>query len=221
MFAGVGLQYPCTDAAGVAGCARYTAFCRTTSCGRRAFRYPRGVIDTADRAILNYLRTDGRATVAEIAASVSLSPAAVSRRLARLESSGVIKGYVAIVDDTRAGGLEAFIEVRMVGAVDADELADMARGIPRILEFYNVAGDPDLLMRLRVDDRQELAGVVNALRRSGKVAGTKTLIVLDSWSRAASRPDVDLVLGEGGTLSRRPVLSDGPRGGRPGARRSS
>lgn len=179
-----GLQYPCTDAAGVAGCARHTAFSHATSCGRRAFRFPRGGIDAADRAILNYLRTDGRATVAEIAASVPLSPAAVSRRLARLESSGVIKGYVAIVDDTQAGGLEAFIEVRMVGAVDADELADMARGIPQILEFYNVAGDPDLLMRLRVDDREELAGVVNALRRRGKVAGTKTLIVLHSWSRA-------------------------------------
>ena len=72
----------------------------------------------------------------------------------------------------------------MVGAVDADQLADLARGIPQILEFYNIAGDPDLLMHLRVDDPEDLAGVVNALRRSGKVAGTKTLIVLDSWSRA-------------------------------------
>jgi len=142
------------------------------------------VIDAADGAILDYVRTDGRATVAQIAASVALSPAAVSRRLARLESSGVIKGYAAIVDDTLAGGLEAFIEVRMVGAVDADQLAELARGIPPILEFYNVAGDPDLLMHLRVGDREELAGVVSALRRSGKVVGTKTLIVLDSWSRA-------------------------------------
>ena len=141
------------------------------------------MIDAADRAIVNHVRGDGRATVAQIAASVALSPAAVSRRLARLESSGVIKGYAAIVDDTRAGGLEAFIEVRMVGAVDSDQLADLARGIPQIFEFYNVAGDPDLLMHLRVGDREELAGVVNALRRSGKVAGTKTLIVLDSWSR--------------------------------------
>ena len=38
-------------------------------------------------------------------------------------------------------------------------------------------------MYLRVDDREDLADVVNALRRSGKVAGTRTLIVLDSWSR--------------------------------------
>jgi hypothetical protein len=50
----------------------------------------------------------------------------------------------------------------MVGAVGADEPADLARGIPQILDFYNVAGDPDLLMHLRVDDPEDLAGVVNA-----------------------------------------------------------
>ena len=108
----------------------------------------------------------------------------MSRRLARLESTGVIKGYAAIIDDAKAGGLEAFIEVRLMGAVDSDQVSELALGIPQIIEFNNVAGDPDLLMRLRVHDREELGRVVNVLRRSGKVAGTKTLIVLDSWSRA-------------------------------------
>ena len=109
-----------------------------------------------------------------------MSPAAVSRRLTRLESSGVIKGYIALVDDQRIGGLEAFIEIRLVGAIDSDQIDDLAKEIPEISEFYNVAGDPDLLVRLRVPDREELARVVNLLRRTGKVAGTKTLIILDS-----------------------------------------
>lgn len=142
------------------------------------------MVDAADTAILDVVRADGRATVAQIATAVSLSPAAVSRRLARLESTGVIKGYAAIIDDAKAGGLEAFIEVRLMGAVDSDQVSELALGIPQIIEFNNVAGDPDLLMRLRVHDREELGRVVNVLRRSGKVAGTKTLIVLDSWSRA-------------------------------------
>jgi len=139
--------------------------------------------DAADRAIVDHLRHDGRASVADIATRVSLSPAAVSRRLARLESSGVIKGYVALVDDNRIGGLEAFVEIRLAGAIDSDQVEDLAREIPEISEFYNVAGDPDLLVRLRVPDREGLARVVNSLRRTGKVAGTKTLIILDSWSR--------------------------------------
>lgn len=139
--------------------------------------------DATDRAIVDHLRHDGRASVADIAAKIAMSPAAVSRRLTRLESSGVIKGYIALVDDQRIGGLEAFIEIRLVGAIDSDQIDDLAKEIPEISEFYNVAGDPDLLVRLRVPDREELARVVNLLRRTGKVAGTKTLIILDSWNR--------------------------------------
>jgi len=139
--------------------------------------------DAADLAIIDTLRVNARATVTEIAQKVSLSPAAVSRRLARLESTGVIKGYVAVVDENRTGALEAFVEIRLAGAVDSDQMEELARAIPEISEFYNVAGDPDLLVRLRVTDRDQLQRVVNSLRRTGKIAGTKTLIILDSWTR--------------------------------------
>jgi Lrp/AsnC family leucine-responsive transcriptional regulator len=139
--------------------------------------------DAADRAIIDFLRGNARATVTEIAQKVSLSPAAVSRRLARLESTGVIKGYITVVDEGLTGGLEAFVEIRLVGAIDTEQIDELARLIPEISEFYNVAGDPDLIVRLRVPDRDQLQRVVNALRRTGKIAGTKTLIILDSWTR--------------------------------------
>lgn len=41
-----------------------------------------------------------------------------------------------------------------------------------------MAGDPDALVRLRVTDLDHLKRVVDRIRRSGKVTGTKTLIVL-------------------------------------------
>jgi Lrp/AsnC family leucine-responsive transcriptional regulator len=53
--------------------------------------------------------------------------------------TGVIKGYTAIVDDRCVGGIEAFIEVRMPAAVDAEQFMELAHGIPQILEVYNVA----------------------------------------------------------------------------------
>jgi len=51
--------------------------------------------------------------------------------------------------------------------------------------MFNVV-DPDALLRIRVDDVEHLREVVNRLRRSGRVTGTKTLMVLDHWSRQAS-----------------------------------
>jgi hypothetical protein len=50
---------------------------------------------------------------------------------------------------------------------------------------FTIAGDPDALVRIRVDDVEHLKQVVNALRRSGRITGTKTLMVLDRWTRAA------------------------------------
>jgi Lrp/AsnC family leucine-responsive transcriptional regulator len=142
------------------------------------------VLDDVDRDILRLLRANGRTAVTEIAKSVGLSPAPVSRRIERLEASGVIRGYTALIDDQHAGTLQAFTEVRLQGSIDTGELEGIVRHVPEVQEFYTISGDPDVLIRIQVDDVDHLQRVVNALRRTGKLAGTKTLIVMHSWTRA-------------------------------------
>jgi Lrp/AsnC family leucine-responsive transcriptional regulator len=143
------------------------------------------VIDDIDRRILGILRRDGRAPVTDIAREVGLSAAPVSRRIERMEASGVIRGYTAIIDDSGAGSLEAFTEVRLLGSTETGELGEIVRQVPEVQEFFTIAGDPDALVRIRVDDVDHLQRVVNALRRTGKLTGTKTLIVMNTWSRWA------------------------------------
>lgn len=129
------------------------------------------------------LRRNGRAAVTEIARAVGLSAAPVSRRIERLEASGVIYGYTALIDDSQSGTVEAFTEVRLLGSTETGELGEILRHVPEVQEFFTIAGDPDALLRIRVNDVDHLQRVVNALRRTGKLTGTKTLIVLDTWSR--------------------------------------
>lgn len=138
-------------------------------------------LDEIDRKIIAVLRKDGRASIADVAQRVGLSAAPVSRRIARLEETHVIKGYTALIDDRVAGAVEAFTEVRLEGAVETGELNEIVRGIPEVVEFYTIAGDPDALIHLRVDDVNHLQRVVNALRRTGKLTGSKTLIVMHRW----------------------------------------
>ncbi|WP_282072549.1 Lrp/AsnC family transcriptional regulator [Janibacter hoylei] len=140
-------------------------------------------LDEIDRAILAFLRRDGRGAVSDIAREVGLSPAPVSRRIERMEAAGVIRGYVALIDDPQSGSLEAFTEVRLSGGTETGELGDILRGVPEVQEFFTIAGDPDALVRIRVDDVDHLQRVVNAMRRTGKLTGTKTLIVMHSWNR--------------------------------------
>lgn len=100
-----------------------------------------------------------------------------------MEADGVIRGYTALIDDAQSGSLEAFTEIRLMGSTDTGELGEIVRQVPEVQEFYTIAGDPDALVRIRVEDVNHLQRVVNALRRTGKLTGTKTLIVMDAWSR--------------------------------------
>lgn len=140
-------------------------------------------MDVIDREILNLLRSNARMPVSEIARQVGLSGAPVSRRIERLEADGVIQGYVAIVNEAAVGDLDAFTEIRLTGDTDTREIEEIARQVPEVQQYYTIAGDPDALVRFRVRNVEHLQQVVNAIRRTGIVAGTKTLIVMSAWDR--------------------------------------
>jgi Lrp/AsnC family leucine-responsive transcriptional regulator len=138
-------------------------------------------MDGTDIEILELLRVDARRTVADIARHISLSAPAVRRRIERLEKTGVITGYTVQIDHAKLGRpIEAFTELRFAGNTKVAEIKGVADGLPEVEAMYTTAGDPDALVRIRVRDVQDLTRVIDLLRRSGRVTGTKTLIVLDS-----------------------------------------
>ena len=141
-------------------------------------------LDEIDRQIIRLLVANGRRSASDIAARVKLSPAPVSRRIDRLERLGVISGYTALIDHTLVdGGFEAFTELRFTGNTNVGSITSAATSIPEVVEVFTIAGDPDALVRIRVDNIQHLQQVVDSLRRQRDVIGTKTLMVLGSWRR--------------------------------------
>lgn len=146
--------------------------------GRRSIH-----LDEIDRALLDLLRRSARTPISELARAVNLSPAPVSRRIERLERHGVIRGYVTVIDDQVVGDLDAFVEIRLTGDTETGVLEEDLRTMDEVQNFFTVAGDPDVLVRLRVRDVDHLQRVVNTIRRTGKATGTKTLIVMYDWTR--------------------------------------
>jgi DNA-binding Lrp family transcriptional regulator len=147
----------------------------------------RANLDTVDDAIIAQLLEDGRRSASEVGRRVGLSPAASKRRIDRLESIGVIAGYKAVVDHAKLGAhIEAFSELRFEGATQVGDIAGTVAHLPELVEAFTIAGDPDALVRLRVRDLDHLKQVVDTIRRSGRVTGTKTLIVLGVTSGAAN-----------------------------------
>ncbi|WCB93077.1 hypothetical protein DSM104299_01779 [Baekduia alba] len=144
---------------------------------------PRLEIDAIDQRIVALLTADARRSASEIGRLVSLSPAATKRRIDRLEEVGVIKGYTAVLDHAKLGhALEAFTELRFAPGTQVDDIDRALVDLPELVESFTLAGDPDALVRVRVDDVDHLKRVIDRVRRGrrggAKIIGTKTLIVL-------------------------------------------
>ncbi|MEP9394980.1 Lrp/AsnC family transcriptional regulator [Gordonia sp. VNK1] len=141
-------------------------------------------LDDVDLHLLALLSDDGRATFSDLASRVNLSVAATKRRVDRLRAQNVITGFTATVDHAALGRpAEAFTEVRYVGTSQPDEMMAEMTQIPEVEAVYTIAGDPDMLVKVRARDHSHLQQVINHLRRGGKATGTKTMIVLGSWHR--------------------------------------
>ncbi|MBL4929772.1 Lrp/AsnC family transcriptional regulator [Fuscibacter oryzae] len=110
-------------------------------------------IDRIDRHILTLLQQDGRLTMQEISDRVGLSPTPVLRRIRLMEEAGLIKGYVALVDQKRAGlPVSVFVSVRLERQRE-DALLRFSKAIadwPEVMECYLMTGRQDFLLRVVV-----------------------------------------------------------------------
>jgi Lrp/AsnC family leucine-responsive transcriptional regulator len=153
-------------------------------------------LDAIDRRILRALQVDGRITYDLLAAQISLSPSATLRRVKRLEESGVIAGYVALVPAERVGlGLTAYINVRLEkhSEVHKRNPMDLFRAAvqtwPEVVECAALTGDMDYLLRVVVQDMAHYSRfIMDTLLKHPSVEDCKTSFVLDRVKNTTALP---------------------------------
>jgi DNA-binding Lrp family transcriptional regulator len=138
-------------------------------------------LDAIDRKIVALLQQSAKRTFADIGTDVGLSATAVKRRVDRLETDGVITGYGARVNWRAVGeAIESLIEIY---CADRTSPADVGRSLGKVEEIvsaFTVSGEPDALIRVRVDSIDHLERLVESLRRDPNIVRTRTLIVLST-----------------------------------------
>lgn len=118
---------------------------------------PKIEVDDLDLALLAALASDARQSRRALARQFEMSASAVADRLARLERSGVIRGYRADVDWAALGyPVVVYIAVTAGPGMDLSEIIKAIRAIPEAGEMSVVTGGLDLLVRLRVRDHAHL-----------------------------------------------------------------
>jgi DNA-binding Lrp family transcriptional regulator len=135
--------------------------------------------DAVDQRIIALLVSDARSSYAEIGAKVSLSAPAVKRRVDRLRSSGVIKGFTAVIDPAAVGWTtEAFVELFCTGRTTPAQITVATRRHPEVVGAYTVSGEADALVHLRAADIGHLEQALEKLRAEPFVTSTRSMVVL-------------------------------------------
>jgi DNA-binding Lrp family transcriptional regulator len=137
-------------------------------------------LDTKDLAILKILETDAKKTTQQISREIGVPITTIHNRIKKLESSGIIEKYTIWLNWKRLGrGINARLAVNVGRDGDQDEICAKLIQHDAVFGAYQVTGDEDIIVKLRVKDIDELhAFIMNEIRTMKGVEGTKTLIVL-------------------------------------------
>ncbi|MFJ5046448.1 Lrp/AsnC family transcriptional regulator [Streptomyces sp. NPDC088719] len=133
--------------------------------------------DATDWRILDVLQRDGRATFAELARAVAMSPSAVTERVRRLEELGVIGGYTAVVDAERLGlPILALVRLRYPNG-NYRPFHDLLETTPEIIEAHHVTGDDCFVLKVTARSMRHLEEITG---RIGALGAVTTSVVYSS-----------------------------------------
>ncbi|MTI41697.1 Lrp/AsnC family transcriptional regulator [Fulvivirga lutimaris] len=112
-------------------------------------------LDIVDHQILKLLQADAKLNVNDIAQRLNLTKTPIYERIKRLERTGVIDKYVALVDRKK---FTPSIIVFLSGSLNVSkfeqtqEFYDAVMKIDEVLECYLLGGDKDFLLKVIAKD---------------------------------------------------------------------
>ncbi len=149
-------------------------------------------LDGYDRKILALLQDDARLTNNDLSEAVHLSPSQCSRRRARLEKDGFVRGYHAQLDGEKVGfGMVNLISVTIAthNRNNARRFGDLVRRLPEVQEAYSLTGEMDYLIKVVTPDLKSLSAFVSdVLLLDESVQHVKTAIVLETLKDTSAVP---------------------------------
>ena len=148
-------------------------------------------LDATDRRILRELQADGRMTNVELARRVGISAPPCLRRVRRLEETGIIRFYAALLDPALAGWPITFFALVGLDSQSARALAEFeaaVAGWPELRECHMIRGGGDFLLRLAARDTPHENRLTQTLTGLPRVARVQTLQTIRTARDDAALP---------------------------------
>ena len=136
-------------------------------------------MDVTDKAIIEILKLDGRATYSEIGKKVELSEGAVRKRVRALVDSGTIRRFTIKVGLTE--GSEAIALLSVDPSLPTSEVSKALKKFSTVETVYEITGQYDIAVVISGLNIREVDECLEKIRRLKGVANTNTMIVLRIW----------------------------------------
>ncbi len=136
-------------------------------------------MDNIDIEILSCLKENSRMNATLIGERINLSTSAVLERIKKLEASGTIVKYTAIIDNEKIGkGITVFISVSLEHPKYDEDFREVISHNEEIIECHYVTGDYDYMLKGITASSKSLEQLINCVKSIKGVSHTKTLVVM-------------------------------------------
>ncbi|AHI31828.1 MULTISPECIES: Lrp/AsnC family transcriptional regulator [Marinobacter] len=141
------------------------------------------MISKQDQRLLLHLRQNARCSVSDLARALDLSRSTVQNRIAKLEASGVIRGYsVELGGEYTATQVEAHVSIKVFQKLTARTNAALEQ-ISQVSQLYSVSGEYDLIAIVQAQSLEELSAVLDEIGNLEGVERTNSAVVLETRFR--------------------------------------
>lgn len=138
------------------------------------------MINDKDAQLLAMLRGNARASISDLARGLSLSRSTVQNRLARLEQSGVIKGYaVEFGSEYLQQLVSSHVAIKVRQKLTA-KTNNQLRQIAQISELYAISGEFDLIAVVQAQSLEQLSKILDDIGNLDGVERTNSSVILET-----------------------------------------
>ena len=140
-------------------------------------------LDSTDVKILEILQNNARVSISDLSKQVNLSLSAVSERLRKLETSGVIEQYTTII---KPSSMEKELSVLMLISLEnttgspIKELQSFVDNMDEILECHHITGEYDYAMKITTRNTESLEKLMSAIKGITGVRHCQTNVILST-----------------------------------------
>ena len=139
-------------------------------------------LDVKDLSILRLLQANARMSVADIAEAVQLSTTPVHERIKRLEASGVIKQYAALIDGAKIRkGLMVicYVSLNQHSKKSGTQFIKLINELPEVVECYSISGEFDFMLKIVIEDMNSYYNFhVNKLSQAENIGQVQSVFIM-------------------------------------------